>query len=138
MQIYSLNSLLQGTGALKQGTASAQGGFTDILTALNQTEQAQGAASAVPLGGVENAGAPDTGLAASGESFTDLFGDLINNIKTTEAAAEEENRKILTGESDDTHSALIASQKAQIAVELAVAVRDKVIAAYNEVMNMQV
>jgi|GEM_PF-583895 len=115
MQIYSLNSLSQGTGAVKQG-----------------------AVSAVPLGSVRNAGASNTELTASGASFTDLLGDLIDNIKTTEAAAEAENRKILTGESDDTHSALIASQKAQIAVELAVAVRDKVIAAYNEVMNMQV
>jgi flagellar hook-basal body complex protein FliE len=71
-------------------------------------------------------------------SFPSIFSDIINNVKETEATALSENEKLLTGESDDIHTAMIASQKAEVAVNLAVQVRDKVINAYNEVMNMQV
>jgi flagellar hook-basal body complex protein FliE len=75
---------------------------------------------------------------ANSSSFTNIFSDAINNLKETEATATAENEKLLTGESDDIHTAMIASQKAEVAVQLAVQIRDKVIASYNEVMNMQV
>jgi flagellar hook-basal body complex protein FliE len=75
---------------------------------------------------------------ANNSSFTNIFSDAINNLKETEATAQTENEKLLTGQSDDIHTAMIASQKAEVAVELAVQIRDKVIASYNEVMNMQV
>lgn len=75
---------------------------------------------------------------AKNSSFTNIFSDAVNNLKDTEATAASENEKLLTGQSDDIHTAMIASQKAEVAVELAVQIRDKVIASYNEVMNMQV
>ena len=75
---------------------------------------------------------------ANKSSFTNVFSDALNNLNETEATAESENEKLLTGESDDIHTAMIASQKAEIAVDFAVQIRDKVIASYNEVMNMQV
>jgi flagellar hook-basal body complex protein FliE len=77
-------------------------------------------------------------ITGSGESFTNIFGDALNNLKQTEAVAETENAKLLTGESDDIHTAMIASQKAEVAVNLAVQIRDRVLTAYNEVMNMQI
>lgn len=74
----------------------------------------------------------------SDASFTDIFDDVLNNVKETEAQVLAENQALLTGESDDLHGAMIASKKAELAVSLAVQIRNKVISAYNEVMNMQV
>ena len=74
----------------------------------------------------------------STSSFSNILSDALDNMKETEAAAETANEALLTGESDDIHSALIASQKAEIAVSLAVEVRDRVVEAYNSIIDMQV
>jgi flagellar hook-basal body complex protein FliE len=80
-----------------------------------------------------------TGSAQQSESsFSNILSDAIDNIKETEAAAETANEALLTGESDDIHSALIASQKAEIAVSYAVEIRNRVVEAYNSIMDMQV
>lgn len=70
-------------------------------------------------------------------NFTDILGEAIENVKETEAQAEAENYALLTGESDNIHSAMIAAQKAEVAVSLAVQIRNKVIESYNTVMGMQ-
>jgi flagellar hook-basal body complex protein FliE len=81
---------------------------------------------------------PKKNAKESDASFSDIFGDVLDNVKTTEAQATAANEAMLTGEADDLHSAMIASQKAETAVSLAVQIRNKVISAYNEVMGMQV
>lgn len=78
-----------------------------------------------------------TGAQKTESSFSNILSDAIGNIEETEAEAEAANEALLTGESDDIHTALIASQKAEVAVSLAVEVRNKVVEAYNSIMNMQ-
>lgn len=80
-------------------------------------------------------GAKKTGKSES--SFTNIFSDALNNVVQTEQDASAANQALLTGEADDTHTAVIAAQKAEIALSLAVQVRNKVIESYNNVMNMQ-
>lgn len=80
-----------------------------------------------------------TGSAQQSESsFSNILTQAIDNIEETEAEVQLANDGLLTGETDDIHTALIASQKAEIAVSLAVEVRNRVLEAYNSVMNMQV
>lgn len=74
----------------------------------------------------------------SESSFSNILTQAIDNIEETEAEVQLANDGLLTGETDDIHTALIASQKAEIAVSLAVEVRNRVLEAYNSVMNMQV
>jgi len=74
----------------------------------------------------------------STSSFSNILSDALDNIQETEAEAETANEALLTGESDDIHTALIAAQKAEIAVSVAVEVRDRVIEAYNSIIDMQV
>ena len=45
---------------------------------------------------------------------------------------------LLTGKTDDLASPMIASQKSELALDLTVALRNKAIEAYKEIMNMQV
>ena len=78
------------------------------------------------------------GTQQSEGSFSNILTQALDNVQETEAQAQTVNNGLLTGETDDIHTALIASQKAEIAVSLAVEVRNRVLEAYNSVMNMQV
>lgn len=78
----------------------------------------------------------------SGEK--DVFGkvldSVIGNINTTNgylSQAENEEIKLSLGKADNTHDLAIALQKASTALQYTVAVRDKFIEAYKELMNMQ-
>jgi flagellar hook-basal body complex protein FliE len=70
--------------------------------------------------------------------FQSLFEDAINNVKTSDANLNEEVYKLTTGQSDDLHNIIIASQKATLSVQMLVQLRDKVLDAYNEVMRMSI
>lgn len=76
---------------------------------------------------------------------SDLFGNILNtaveNLKTTNSYisdAENEEIRLAMGETDNTHDLSIALQKASTSLQYTVAVRDKVIEAYKEIMQMQI
>jgi flagellar hook-basal body complex protein FliE len=70
-------------------------------------------------------------------NFGDILNDAINNAQETEAADEAGTLALLTGEDNGIHTTMIESQKAELALSLAIQIRNKVIDAYNEVMRMQ-
>ena len=72
------------------------------------------------------------------QNFSDVLDQALDNAKETDAQAQQENQNLLTGENDSIHTAMIASEKAELALSLAIQIRNKVIDAYNQVMNMQV
>lgn len=63
--------------------------------------------------------------------------DLINETNDYTNAAEEEELNYAMGLSEDTHTLMIAQQKANLSLQYTVAVRDAVVDAYNQIMNMQ-
>lgn len=88
------------------------------------------------LSGLDSIGS--TGKTQAQSSFTDILSEAINSAQQAEVSAEDENAALLTGETDDLHTPLIEAQKAELALDLAIQIRNKVINAYNQVMNMQV
>jgi flagellar hook-basal body complex protein FliE len=86
------------------------------------------------------AGAQNSVSSASGtsdKSFSDIFNDALNNAVDTEAQDQMSTLELLAGEDQGPHTAIIESQKAELALNLAIQIRNKVIDAYNEVMRMQ-
>ena len=75
---------------------------------------------------------------SSSGGFSDIFSEALLNATETDTVAQTENENLLTGETDSIHTPVIAAQKAELALSLAVQVRNKVIEAYHEIMNMQV
>lgn len=72
-------------------------------------------------------------------SFDAIFESALNLVKDTQDLtnkAEEEEMKYALGY-DNTLELMVAHNKANTAVSYIVAVRDKVLDAYNEIMNMQ-
>ena len=73
--------------------------------------------------------------------FDSLLNAAINNINETNgylSDQENEELKLAMGISENTHDLSIAIQKAETALQYTVAVRDKLLTAYNEIMQMQI
>ena len=74
----------------------------------------------------------------SGASFGNILSDAIKNAADTEALNQENTNALLGGVDTELHTSMIEAQKAELALGLAVTVRNKVVDAYNEIMRMQV
>lgn len=75
------------------------------------------------------------------EGFAGILNAAMENINTTNAyISEKENQelKFALGETDNTHDLLIAQMKASTALQYTVALRDKFLESYKELMNMQI
>ena len=75
------------------------------------------------------------------EEFGSILSMAMENLNTTNAylsAAENEEIKLAMGETDNTHDLTIALSKASTALQYTVAIRDKVLEAYKELMQMQI
>lgn len=76
-----------------------------------------------------------------GTLFDAFLNTAIDNIKTTNSYlsdAEDEEIKFALGETENTHDLTIALQKASTALQYTVAIRDKLLDAYKEIMQMQI
>ena len=76
-----------------------------------------------------------------GTMFEAFLNTAIDNIKTTNSYlsdAENEEIKFALGETENAHDLTIALQKASTALQYTVAVRDRVMEAYRELMQMQI
>lgn len=75
------------------------------------------------------------------ESFGSFLTTAMDNLNTTNALlsdAENEELKFAMGETDNTHDLTIALSKASTALSYTVAIRDKVLEAYKELMQIQI
>lgn len=63
--------------------------------------------------------------------------DMLDETNALQNYAEEAEIQFALGYSTNTHDLRIAQEKANIALQYTVAVRDKVIEAYKEIMNLQ-
>lgn len=75
--------------------------------------------------------------AAGGVSFGDFLNNALNEVNNSQKTAELAQEQLATGEINDVHSVMIAAEKANLALELTVQVRNKVLDAYQEIMRMQ-
>lgn len=83
-------------------------------------------------------GAADNSVAASASGpFSGLIREAVRNESALEKQATDATDGLMQGTGVDVHEAMIATQKADMAFELALAVRGKAIAAYQQVMGMQ-
>lgn len=75
------------------------------------------------------------------DSFNDIFQKAIDNINTTNSYLsdmENEEVKWMLGETENTHDLTIAINKASTALQYTVTVRDKLLEAYKELMQIQI
>lgn len=82
-----------------------------------------------------------TATTRSQDTFAAFFQSAVDNIEATNSYfsdAENEEIRLALGETESTHDLTIALEKASMALQYTVAVRDKFMEAYNTIMQMQI
>jgi flagellar hook-basal body complex protein FliE len=69
--------------------------------------------------------------------FAALFTDAVDQVGKLEDQAHAAVTGLMTGSGVDVHQAMIATEKASMSFELALAVRNKAVQAYQSVIGMQ-
>ncbi len=70
--------------------------------------------------------------------FGSILQDAMQKVGQLGDEATASVQSFLSGEGDDLHKTMMATQRADLASELFLQVRNKVVAAYQEVMKLQV
>lgn len=77
--------------------------------------------------------------AADGDSFGAVLGQFVQLVNQAQTGAQELAARFDAGDEKVTLAqAVVASQKASVSFQAAVQVRNKLLAAYQDVMNMQI
>jgi flagellar hook-basal body complex protein FliE len=69
--------------------------------------------------------------------FRGVLEGAIQKVEHTRAQAAQAVEGFLSGDGQELHTAILATQRADIAFELGLQIRNKVISAYQEVMRLQ-
>ncbi len=84
---------------------------------------------------------PSSAGASSVGGDAGLFGNVLHaaaqQIQATDAKAQQAVTGLLSGNGVEVHDAMIATQQADLTFELALQVRNKAVAAYQQMMTMQ-
>lgn len=72
-----------------------------------------------------------------GINFKDMLNDALNKVNNQQIEADKLTNDFISGDVDDLHTVLIATEEARLSLELAVQVRNKCVEAYKEINNMQ-
>lgn len=78
----------------------------------------------------------DAAGAAGGSSFSDMLGNALNSLDTTQQTATNLSLQAATGNASIA-DVTVASTQADLETQLITAVRDKAVTAFNSIMSMQ-
>ena len=103
-----------------------------------------------PLGAISNpavsdlafqagAGAGKAGSTTGGDGFSKQLMDVLKEVNDSQSKATELQTDMMTNRKDvDYHDLMIAMEKASVAMQLTMAVRNKVLDAYQTISQMQI
>jgi len=72
-----------------------------------------------------------------GKSFKDVLAETVGEVQRLQTEADTTIKKLVAGEIKDVTEAVVAVEKADVSFQTMMAVRNKIVAAYEEVMRMQ-
>ena len=129
MDVSSLNSItgltgLSGTSSMSNLSKLSEKEVAGIYSAYNDTLSS--------LTGISD---------EDGKDFSTILDSMMNAVGETNALqnqAEAAEIQFALGQSDNTHDLLVAQTKANVSLQYTVAVRDRLIEAYQQIMQMQI
>lgn len=104
------------------------------MTAIDPTQLAGATGIATPGAGAGSARVTPL----SGKSFADVMIDSLNEVNRLQTEADAGVQRLLAGETDNVAEVFAASNKAGIAFDLLMEVRNKLLEAYREIQQMRV
>jgi flagellar hook-basal body complex protein FliE len=120
------------------GAISAISGVTPVSGAYGVT----GIGSASPISGastINGSGAVDgtSSGGAPGDSFLNSLSSAFGELNSQMTAADSAANDFAAGGSADLHTVMLELQQASIGLKTGIAVRDKLLEAYQEIMRLQ-
>lgn len=71
-------------------------------------------------------------------SFADIYKGMIENVRETQAVADQDSINLALGNVDDLHTVMINAEKAEFALNLTMSVTSKLVTAYNDITKMNI
>lgn len=72
------------------------------------------------------------------KSFGEYLSKALDEVNELQVTSKEASAKLAAGEIEDISQVVIAGEKASVAIQLTMQIRNKAVDAYQEVMRMQV
>ena len=72
-----------------------------------------------------------------GGAFQEALATAIRGVEATGQSAETAVERFLGGEGEELHTTIMAAQRAELAFDMFLQARNKVVSAYQEIMRMQ-
>ncbi|MFN8629882.1 MAG: flagellar hook-basal body complex protein FliE [Chloroflexota bacterium] len=116
-------------------------GVTSVLSGSGASAVSGVNSAATSIGGV---GAPapattaGTDASSSGNSFLDQLGNALGQLNAQVNGADGAMASFAAGGSADIHTVMLELQQASIGLKTGIAVRDKLLEAYQDLMRIQV
>lgn len=74
---------------------------------------------------------------SGGGGFGQVFSSAIRSVEGAGQEAQASVERFLTGEGEDLHNTVLATTRAEMAFDMFLQTRNKVVSAYQEIMRMQ-
>jgi len=74
----------------------------------------------------------------AGKSFKEVLTEAVTEVQRLQNEADATIKQLVAGEIKDVTEAMVAVEKADVAFQTMMTVRNKIVAAYEEIMRMQV
>lgn len=95
----------------------------------------------LPIQNIQNnilKGVGGSDSSTKGVSFGDFLNSAIKQVDGLQKESEKLNESLALGLTDNIHQVMIASEKASIAMQFTMQVRNKIMDAYQEIMRMPI
>ncbi len=76
--------------------------------------------------------------ANNAENFSEIMNKALDAVDIANKNAVNNSQSLLTGQSQQLHSVVLAAEKADIALQMTMQIRNKALDAYQEIMRMQI
>lgn len=91
-----------------------------------------------PIPDVAQVGSPGPAGTVGASGFVDSLKSAIGKVNDTQMEAGRAVEALMTGETQDLHRTMVALQQADVSFQLMMQIRNKLVAAYEEIQRMQV
>jgi flagellar hook-basal body complex protein FliE len=81
---------------------------------------------------------PSPRVSEGGRSFQETLTDAMTEVQRLQSEADTTTKQLVAGELKDVSEVMVAVEKADVAFQTMMTVRNKVMTAYEEIMRMQV
>jgi flagellar hook-basal body complex protein FliE len=113
--------------------AAAKAGMPQVA------QRVRDSAAAAGLGNVGGVGGSKGATGVEGAGFSQVFSQALRGVSQTQLQAQQMQREVaLDNPTVSIEETMVAMQKAQLGFQTALQVRNRLVQAYSDIMNMQV